>query len=107
MPSMHFCSGDEADFVTADSCPTTSTRRALVCGSIPFLVEARLHLVRRTDWPDRHHADRVGREEEMDQSIAFSARVKLLHAPAWTGGAATGDLYRLAFAQDLGRHRCW
>ena len=35
----------------------------------------------------------------------FLHALQLLHAAAGPGGAAARDLYRLAAAQDLGRHR--
>src|SRR3984893_5955073 len=71
---------------------TRSTSCADFWRSASILAEARLHLLRRTDRPDRHHANRAGRKKEMDQPIAFSSRVELLHASARTGGAAAGDL---------------
>ena len=42
----------------------------------------------------------------MDRRNAFSPRAEFLHAAARAGSAATRYLYRLAFAQDAGRHRC-
>src|SRR5437762_3716517 len=73
-----------------------STCRAVILRSIPFLVEARLHLVRWTDWPDRHHADRVGREEEMDQSVTIFTRVELLHVASRSGSDPARDSHRVA-----------
>src|SRR5690242_15078496 len=56
--------------------------------SISLLAKTRLHLLRRTHRPNRHHANRVGGEKEVDQPIPFFARAELLHAPARPGGAA-------------------
>src|SRR5512133_1755366 len=72
--------------------------------SVSLLAQTRLHQFWRTDWSDRDHADRVGREEEVDQPIAISARAQLLHALAGSGGATAGHLRWLASSQNLGRY---
>src|SRR6516162_3188540 len=73
-----------------------STSCAVVQRSISVLVEAGIHFIWRTNWPDRDHATRAGREEEVDQPVAFPARAELLHAVARARSAATRDLHWLA-----------
>src|SRR5438093_13556972 len=95
MASTAFCNGYEIRPRNRGR-TAQSTCRAVILRSIPLLVEARLHLVRWTDWPDRHHADRVGREEEMDQSVTIFTRVELLHVASRSGSDPARDLHRLA-----------
>src|SRR6266404_2308098 len=79
--------------------------RAIIRRSVSFLVKARTHLVWRTDRTDRDHANRAGRKEKMDQSVAISARAELLHAASRARGATTRHLHRLAAPQNPWRHR--
>src|ERR1700736_5270375 len=46
--------------------PTRTTSCAVVWRSASVLAQARIHFVWRTDWTDRDHANRAGREKEMD-----------------------------------------
>src|SRR5437016_1182497 len=85
----------------------TAARCAVVWRGVSVLVKARIHFVWRTDRPDRDHANRAGRKEKMDQPIAISARLELLHVAARPGGATTRDLHRLAPAQNPRRRRGW
>src|SRR3954451_3901166 len=86
---------------------TRSTSDAVVCRSVPILVKARVHFIRRTDRPNRDHADRVGRKEKVDQPIALFARAELLHAAARPRSATTRDLHRLALTQNPRRNCRW
>src|ERR1700720_957028 len=101
--STHSCSGDEDD-EDSTTRRTRSTCCTHLCRSVSILAEARIHFVWWPDRPDRDHANGARREEEMDQPVAISARVKLLHAAARSRSAAAGDLHRLALAPNLGRH---
>ena len=67
--------------------------------------EDRLAQFRRTGRADRAHASRAGRAPALDQRGAIPACAELLHAVARPGGAAAGDLHRLAPAPYVGRHR--
>ncbi len=40
---------------------------SLLCGGVSRLAQAGIHQLRWADRPDRHHAHRIGRPEEMDQ----------------------------------------
>src|SRR5204863_5441598 len=98
----HFCNADELAGTTRR---TRSPCGPEFCRSIPFLGQARLHLFRRTNGPDCDHAGGAGRKEKMDQPVALSACAELLYVVTRSGSATTGDLHRLASAQDLGWHR--
>src|SRR5205823_14866208 len=62
--STRFCNGDEGDVGTTDSGPARSTSCAVLCRGAAFLAEARVHLISRTDRPEREHADRIGRQTD-------------------------------------------
>src|SRR5438045_7269719 len=83
--STHFCTGYESvRRHPGSTCNAGAASSALVWRSTSILVEARIHLVRRTDRPDCDHADRVGGKEKMDQPIAIPARPEFLHVASRT-----------------------
>src|SRR5436190_2640274 len=102
MRCTRLCSADELSEINSDARSTTG---ADICSGNSLLGQTWFHQFRRTDWPDRDHANRVGGEEEMDQSVTISARAQLLHALAGSRGPAACYLCRLASAQDLWRYR--
>src|SRR4029453_2371337 len=102
--STHTCSGDESASLRASSCSETSTNCTVVRRGVSILVEARLHLLRRTEWADRDDACGIGREKTLDRQFAISARAEFLHAASRPGGTATSHLHRLALAQNPRRH---
>src|SRR4030095_2091198 len=102
--STHTCSGDESDSVRTSSCLATSTNCTVVRRGVSILVEARLHLLRRTEWPGRHDACGIGREKTLYRQFAISARAEFLHVASRPGGTSTRYLHRLAVAQNPRRH---
>jgi len=83
---------------TVETCARRTIRR-FASVSIFGSSSASFHLA--DDRANRHHANRAGREKEMDQSVAFSSRFELLHAlpgPERSSWRFTS----LAFAQNVG-----
>src|SRR6266480_2784009 len=86
--STHFFAGYERSWAHARPAFARWLRRggstscAVVWRSVSVLAETRVHLVWRTNRPDRDHANRAGRKEKMDQPVAVFACVELLHAAA-------------------------
>src|SRR4030095_10433520 len=102
--STHTCSGDESDSVRTNSCSATSANCTVVRRGVSILVEARLHILRRTEWADRDDAYRVGREKTLDRQRTFSARAEFLHVASRPRSASTRHLHRLAVARNARRH---
>src|SRR5437667_4770229 len=80
MRSTHFCNGDEGYLATAsngrDIAPDEPSD---VSRGVSILAQARLHFIWRTDGANRHHANRAGREKEVDQPGASSSCAQFLH----------------------------
>src|SRR6266496_317353 len=95
MGSTVFCNGYEIC-----NCDNSRPTRAADCSNIfrstSILVEAWLHILRRTERADRDDARRVGREEKMGQQRAIPPCIEFLHVASGPRSAATGNLYRLA-----------
>ena len=93
----------------ARGCPERAERGAApdadVSRGARLVAEARLHQLRRAGRADRRHAPGAGRAAPLDLGTPLPARARLLHGAAGTGGAAAGDLHRLADAQDPRRNR--
>src|SRR4029077_4237609 len=110
--STHFFAGYERRWLPARPAFARWLRRrgstscAVVWRSVSILAETRVHLVWRTERPDRHDARRTRREKTLDRQCQVSARAKFLHVAARPGSATACHLHRLAFAQDARRRRC-
>src|SRR6185312_2640609 len=77
--------------------------RGSVARGRPGLGEGGRPLLWRPGGADRRHAPHPGGGEALDQRGALSPCPQLLHAPAWTRGAAARHLHRLAAQPHAGR----